>query len=86
MTANSSIFLIPLVAAFVLFLGKVYGQERAVTRGSLSFALAVLSVLLLFSYLALNVVLAALPPFTGVAYGVVGVILVGVAVLLIRVY
>jgi hypothetical protein len=85
MAQNSSIYLIPLVVAFLLLLGKVYGQERAITRGSLSFALAGLSVLLLISYLTLFV-LRLMPPYAGVAYGAVGVVLLGAAVLLLRNY
>ncbi len=85
MSQNSSIYLIPVVVAFLLFVAKVYGQERAVTRGSLSFALAGLSVLLIVSYLVLFV-LRLMPPYAGPAYGVTGIVLLGVAVLLLRNY
>jgi hypothetical protein len=85
MAQNSSIYLIPLAAAFFLFLAKVYGHERAITRGSASFALAGLSVLLLVSYLVLTV-FQSMPPYTGLAYGITGIVLLGVGVLMIRSY
>ena len=85
MAINSPAYLIPLVAAFLLFLFKVYGQEHARTRGSPSFLLAGVTVLLLFSYLGM-VVLDVMPPYASIAYGVTGVILLGVAVLMIRVF
>jgi hypothetical protein len=85
MSINSSAYLIPLVAAFLLFLFKVYGLENARTRGSFSFVLAGVTVLLLFTYLGM-IVLDVMPPYASLAYGVTGVILLGVAVLMIRVF
>jgi hypothetical protein len=85
MSDNSSVYLIPLAVAFLLFLIKVYGQERAITRGSASFAMAMVSVLLLVSWLAL-MVLQMLPPYAGLAYGGVGVVLLVLSVVMLRNY
>jgi uncharacterized protein (DUF697 family) len=85
MAHNSLIYLIPLIAAFLLFLAKVYGFERARTQGSPSFALALVSVALIIAYLTLTV-LRIVPPWAGPGFGGAGVILLGLAVLLLRVY
>jgi hypothetical protein len=83
MSANSTAYLIPLAVAFFLFLGKVYGPERAMAGSSPSFYLAALSVLLAVGYLA-GSVLALLPPYSGLAVGLIGLGMLGIAVLLIR--
>lgn len=83
MAQNSFIYLIPLVAAFVLFLAKCYLHEHARTQGSLSFLLAMVSVLLLMSYMGM-LVLGVLPAYAAVAYGGVGAVMVGLAAILFR--
>jgi hypothetical protein len=85
MAHNSLIYLIPLIAAFLLFIVKVYGFERARTQGSPSFALALLTVALIISYLTLTV-LRIVPPWAGTGIGAAGVVLLGLAVLMLRVY
>jgi hypothetical protein len=85
MAQNLSIYLLPLIAAALVFLAKVYGHERAITRGSLSFALACISILLLVSYLVLSV-FQTLPPYAGLGYGVVGIVLLILAVWMFRSY
>ncbi len=83
MTNGPSYLLIPLVAAFLVFIARFYGREGAALKSSLSFLLACACVVLLLSYLALSV-LGLLPPYAAYGYGAIGVILLIVGILRFR--
>jgi hypothetical protein len=83
MAYNSSLYLIPLVIAWFVLVLAFYFRDNAVSRLSLSFILAVLSMLMLLSYLVMSVV-GALPPYMGIAFGGTGTLffLIGLLLLL----
>ena len=83
MARNSSIYLIPVAMAFLVFVAQFYAHENAVSKTSPSFLLALLMVALLLSYLALTVV-GVLFPYVSLAYGVAGALFLVLAVVMFR--
>ena len=79
MTSTSTLILIPFIAAFLVFVFRFYSRERASSMANPSFLLAVGSVILAGLYLSLGVV-DLLPPYGTLGFGVVGLILLAIAI------
>lgn len=79
MTDYASLCLIPYVIAFLLFVFRFYNRERVSSIFSLTFVLAILTVLAAFSYLLLGV-LDSLPAHSALIYGAIGLILLATAI------
>jgi hypothetical protein len=79
MTSTSTLILIPFIAAFLVFVFRFYSRERASSMANPSFLLAVGSVVLAGLYLSLGVV-DLLPPYGTLGFGVVGLILLAIAI------
>ena len=74
MPQSSTIVLIPLLSAILLYFSVFYIKEKAIDKGSRNFILACVSILALMSFLVLRV-LEMLGPTGTVAYAIVGVLL-----------
>jgi len=83
MARDSTWFLIPLIAAFLVSIACFYGRENARSKTSPSFLLACGAVLLLLLYMILTVTGVVLP-YAGIIYGVVGTVMLVIAVFLFR--
>jgi hypothetical protein len=79
MSSTSTLILIPFIAAFLVFVFRFYSRERASSMANPSFLLAVGSVILAGLYLSLGVV-DLLPPYGTLGFGVVGLILLAIAI------
>ena len=80
MANGPSYLLIPLVAAFLVFLVRFYVRESAASKASPSFILACVCVVLLLSSVVLAV-LFLLPPYVVYGYAAAGIILLIVGIL-----
>lgn len=80
MTNTSTIILVPFILAFLVFVLRFYNREGASGMGRPSFLLAILTVLLVLAYIVLGIV-GALPPYSTIGFAVVGLILLGTAIL-----
>jgi quinol-cytochrome oxidoreductase complex cytochrome b subunit len=80
MTHTTSLLLIPFILAFLCFVLRFYSREGASSIANLSFVLAILTVVIAFSYLILGVT-AMLPPYSTIGFLAVGLVLLGTAVL-----
>jgi quinol-cytochrome oxidoreductase complex cytochrome b subunit len=80
MTNTSTLLLVPFILAFLIFVLRFYNREGASSMMRLSFMLAILTVLIAGSYLILGVV-GALPPYSTIGFALVGLILLGTAIL-----
>jgi hypothetical protein len=80
MANGPSYLLIPLVAAFLVFLIRFYVRESATSKSSPSFILACVCVVLLLSAIVLTV-LFLLPPYVAYGYAAAGLILLIVGLL-----
>lgn len=77
MSGLASISLVPFVLAFLMLMFRLCNRERMAF--GLTFVLLILTVVLSFSYLILNI--AAIMPASGpIAYGVVGVLIFAFAI------
>ena len=84
MTENTSLALLPLITATLVMAALFYVRDGAISLFSVSFMLTALSVVLLFTYMILNV-LVLLPLYAWVVFGGIGlVITVGGIVLFFR--
>jgi hypothetical protein len=79
MSSTSTLILIPFIAAFLVFVFRFYSRERASSMANPSFLLAVGSVILAGLYLSLGVV-DLLPTYGTLGFGVVGLILLVIAI------
>jgi hypothetical protein len=84
MDQNSSAYLIPMFGAFLLFIVKCYAFDNARVRGSPAFYLALFTVLLLLSYMTMNV-MDLLVPYASLAFGIAGLVLLILAIVLFRI-
>jgi hypothetical protein len=66
--------------AFLVFVLRFYSREGASSIVSTSFLLAILTVLIAFGYLILGVT-SMLPPYSTIGFSLVGLILLGTAIL-----
>jgi hypothetical protein len=80
MSNTSTLILIPFILAFLVFVFRFYSRERASSMANPSFLLAVGTVVVAGLYLGLGVI-DALPPYGTIGFGVVGLILLAIAVL-----
>jgi hypothetical protein len=80
MTQTSTILLVPFILAFLVFALRFYNREGAYPLTRPSFVLAILSMLIAGGYLTLGV-LHALPPYSTIAFAVIGIILLATAIL-----
>ena len=79
MSSFSTIILAPFIIAFIVFVGRFYGREGASSMRSLSFLLAICTVVSAFSYLVLRVS-DALPSYGTIGYGIGGLMLLATAI------
>ena len=79
MTNKTSFLLVPFILAFLVFVFRFYSRESASSIKNPSFVLAILTVLIAFSYLILGVT-TLLPPYGTICYFVIGLILLATAV------
>ncbi len=80
MTSASSFLLVPFILAFLVFVLRFYNREGASSMTRPSFLLALLTVFIAGSYLVLGV-MDELPPYSTIAFAVVGLILLATAIL-----
>ena len=73
MIENTALAVLPLIAALLIMATRFYAREGAISLFSPSFLLAALSMLLLFAYMALKV-LVLLPDYAWVGFGGFGVL------------
>lgn len=83
MNLNSSLYLLPLIGAFLLFVVKCYAHDNARVRGSVAFFLAMVCVILLMLYMGMTV-LSLLPSYAPLTYGIVGLVMLGLSVAMLR--
>jgi quinol-cytochrome oxidoreductase complex cytochrome b subunit len=79
MTNTTSFLLVPFILAFLIFVFRFYNRESASSIMNPSFLLAILTVLIAFSYLILGIS-TMLPPYSTVIYLVIGLILLAIAI------
>jgi hypothetical protein len=79
MTNTTSFLLAPFILAFLVFVFRFYSRENASSIKNPSFMLAILTVLIAFSYLILGVT-TMLPPYSTIVYLVIGLILLATAI------
>lgn len=77
MSGVASISLVPFVLAFLVLMFRLYNRDRMAF--GLTYALAILTVLLSFSYLILGIT-ESLPASGPIAYGIVGVLILAFAI------
>jgi len=80
MTNTTSFLLAPFILAFLVFVFRFYSRENASSIKNFSFVLAILTVLIAGSYLVLGVI-GSLPPYSTIGYIVIGLILLGTAIM-----
>lgn len=83
MAYNTSIWLLPLMLAFLIYVGHFYIRERAASMMTVGFIMASLCMIALLSYLALSV-LGMLVPYMAFGYGMAGIVLLVLAFFLFR--
>jgi hypothetical protein len=69
----------PFILAFLVFVFRFYNRESASSIKNLSFVLAILTVLIAFSYLILGIA-TMLPPYSTIGYLAIGLILLATAI------
>ncbi|HEY4171927.1 MAG TPA: hypothetical protein VGM42_02790 [Rhodopila sp.] len=79
MTNTTTLLLVPFIVAFLVFVFRFYNRESASSIKNLSFVLAIVTVVIAFSYLILGIS-TMLPPYSTIIYLVVGVILMVIAI------
>jgi hypothetical protein len=79
MTNTTTFLLMPFIVAFLVFVFRFYNRENASSIKNLSFVLAIVTVVIAFSYLILGVT-TMLPPYSTIIYLAVGVILMVIAI------
>ena len=79
MTNTTSFLLMPFILAFLVFVFRFYNRENASSIKNPSFMLAILTVLIAFSYLILGITMM-LPPYSTIIYLVIGLILLVTAI------
>jgi quinol-cytochrome oxidoreductase complex cytochrome b subunit len=80
MTNTSTILLVPFILAFLVFILRFYNREGASSMTRPSFLLAILTMLIAGAYLILGVT-SSLPPYSTIGFAIVGLILLGTAIL-----
>jgi quinol-cytochrome oxidoreductase complex cytochrome b subunit len=80
MTNASTVLLVPFILAFLMFVLRFYSREGASGMTRPSFLLAILTVLIAGTYLALGIT-GSLPPYGTFGFAAVGVGLLGTAIL-----
>jgi hypothetical protein len=80
MTNTSTIILVPFLLAFLAFALRFYNREGAASMTRPSFLFAILTVLVAGAYLILGII-DLLPPYSTIGFAVVGLILLGTAIL-----
>jgi F0F1-type ATP synthase assembly protein I len=76
---SHSILLLPFLFAFIVFAFRFYARENAASMANPSFLLALGTVVVAALYLVLGV-LAILPPYSGIGFGLTGLVLLGVSI------
>ena len=79
MTSISTILLVPFILAFLVFVFRFYNREGASSMLQPSFPLAILTVVIASTYLILGVT-ASLPPYSTIGFALIGLILLGIAI------
>jgi hypothetical protein len=79
MSSFSTIILMPFIVAFLMFIFRFYGRERAYSMSSASFMLALGSVMAAGSYLLLRIT-ELLPPYGTIGFGILGLTLLATAI------
>jgi hypothetical protein len=79
MSSFSTIVLLPFILAFLIAVVRFYGRERASSMGNFSFVLASFTVLSAVGYLLLRIG-DMMSVFGTIAFGVLGLMLLGTAV------
>jgi hypothetical protein len=80
MTNTSTLILAPFILAFLVFVYRFYNRERAASIFNPSFLLAIGTMLIAGGYLVLGVI-DSLPAYSTLGFGIVGLILLAVAIL-----
>lgn len=80
MTNTSTILLVPFLLAFLAFVARFYNREGASSMTRPSFLLAILTVFIAGTYLILGIT-NALPPYSTIGFALIGLILLGTAIL-----
>jgi quinol-cytochrome oxidoreductase complex cytochrome b subunit len=80
MTNTSTILLVPFILAFLVFVLRFYNREGASSMTRPSFLLAILTMLIAGAYLILGVT-SSLPPYSTIGFAIIGLILLGTAIL-----
>lgn len=80
MTNTSTVLLVPFILAFLAFVLRFYNREGASSMTRPSFLLAILTVAIAGAYLILGIT-GALPPYSTIGFAVVGLVLLGTAIL-----
>ena len=80
MTNASTILLVPFILAFLIFVLRFYSREGASGMTRPSFLLAIFTVLIAGTYLALGIT-SSLPPYSTFGFAAVGLILLATAIL-----
>jgi hypothetical protein len=78
MTNTSTIILLPFLAAFLAFAGRFYAREGAANKGSPSFLLAILTMMIAAAYLFLGIT-HRLPEYGTIGFGIAGLALLVLA-------
>jgi quinol-cytochrome oxidoreductase complex cytochrome b subunit len=76
---SHSILLLPFIFAFGIFTFRFYVRENAASMANPSFLLALGTVVAAALYLVLGV-LGSLPPYSALAFGLTGLVLLGVSI------
>lgn len=76
---SHSILLLPFIFAFAIFVFRFYVRENAASMANPSFLLALATVVVAALYLVLGVI-GSLPPYSALAFGLTGLVLLGVSI------
>jgi hypothetical protein len=79
MTNTSTVILAPFIMAFLVFIYRFYNRERASSVFNLSFMLAILTMVLAGTYLALGVT-GHLPSYGTIGFACIGLIMFATAI------
>jgi quinol-cytochrome oxidoreductase complex cytochrome b subunit len=79
MTSSSTFILVPFIVAFLVFVLRFYNREGASSVTRPSFLLAMLTVVIAFTYLILGIT-GELPPYGTIGFALIGLILLGIAI------
>jgi quinol-cytochrome oxidoreductase complex cytochrome b subunit len=80
MSNASTFILVPFIVAFLMFVLRFYNREGASSMIRPSFLLAILTVAIAFTYLILGVI-NMLPPYGTIGFALIGLILLGTAIM-----